>query len=156
MRRLSHRSSPTPPPLMLNSPPNTPWLPSNNVPYPSSNRFRRHPRRCLAIFAVVALLFLFFLRSSRTEDAPEPVWLPPPPLSGQPSNLPTYYEWYEKEKAMPQHEITLSYPQGREGRYLWIANHVVGTYIPVAFCLFPTRPHSCGQPLGGAMPCRKP
>lgn len=26
---------------------------------------------------------------------------------------------------MPQHEITLSYPQGREGRYLWIANHVV-------------------------------
>ena len=34
---------------------------------------------------------------------------------------------------MPQHEVTLSYPQGREGRYLWISNHVVGAWIPIAF-----------------------
>ncbi|KAI0360624.1 hypothetical protein OH77DRAFT_704927 [Trametes cingulata] len=36
---------------------------------------------------------------------------------------PLYSRFHEAELALPQHNVSLPFPEGREGRYLWVANH---------------------------------
>ncbi|KAI0635224.1 hypothetical protein C8Q77DRAFT_1106760 [Trametes polyzona] len=36
---------------------------------------------------------------------------------------PLYSRFHEAELALPQHDASLPFPEGREGRYLWVANH---------------------------------
>ncbi|KAI0646357.1 hypothetical protein C8Q79DRAFT_1050023 [Trametes meyenii] len=36
---------------------------------------------------------------------------------------PLYSRFHEAELALPQHNVSLPFPEGREGKYLWIANH---------------------------------
>lgn len=40
---------------------------------------------------------------------------------------PSYYEWHEREKAMPQNNLDLPTPQGKRGRYLRFKNHLAST-----------------------------
>ncbi|KAI0288655.1 hypothetical protein BC826DRAFT_915561 [Russula brevipes] len=42
------------------------------------------------------------------------------------TNPPRFYEWYEREKKLPQNNPDLPYPQGREGRYIRFANQIRG------------------------------
>ncbi|THH18168.1 hypothetical protein EW146_g2770 [Bondarzewia mesenterica] len=114
----------------------TPSLRSNNLPCPATSpasastahrrtsSLPRRPLRCLSITVLLFLAAFLLLRSYRTEDASSTIWLPPP-LTVRPSLPPNYYDWYEREKQLPQHDVSLPYPQGREGKYLWIANHIV-------------------------------
>lgn len=47
-------------------------------------------------------------------------------LRGDPPN---YYEWYEREKALPQNNMSLPPPQGRKGRYIHFKNHLASERI---------------------------
>ncbi|KAI0061373.1 hypothetical protein BV25DRAFT_1826885 [Artomyces pyxidatus] len=47
---------------------------------------------------------------------PRPTWTTPLP--------PNFYNWHDREKALPQHNMDLPAPQGRHGRYIWFANNV--------------------------------
>ncbi|KAF8496238.1 hypothetical protein F5888DRAFT_1794754 [Russula emetica] len=40
------------------------------------------------------------------------------------SNPPRFYEWHDREKRLPQHDVNLPFPQGREGRYIRFTNQV--------------------------------
>jgi hypothetical protein len=80
----------------------------------------------LFVFGAIALLFrLNHLSSSIQNDLlivlqdllqPEG-WYPP-----------RFYEWHDREKQLPQHDLDLPYPQGREGRYIRFSNHVWGAF----------------------------
>lgn len=41
---------------------------------------------------------------------------------------PLYEEWHERERHLPQHNLSLPYPEGAYGEYLYASNHVWGTY----------------------------
>jgi hypothetical protein len=40
---------------------------------------------------------------------------------------PLYGEYRLRELALPQHNLDLPSPEGRDGKYLWISEHVRGT-----------------------------
>ncbi len=118
------------PPLMLPAPvtgsmekrPSSPFRPRAILP----RRFRAHFLGLLFL-ATVAFFFHYRHSSSSTVD---PDLLPflrglPKPEGGR--NPPRFYEWHDREKRLPQHDVNLPFPQGREGRYIRFANQVRGT-----------------------------
>ena len=41
---------------------------------------------------------------------------------------PTYERFYEIERNYPQHDVSLPYPEGKDGRFLWISNQHDGQF----------------------------
>lgn len=79
---------------------------------------RRYTR--IAFFALVALAVLALFRTTSTadivpyvEDLPEFHIYPP-----------LYEKYHARELQLPQHDPDLPLPEGREGKYIWMANHV--------------------------------
>ncbi|KAI0330284.1 hypothetical protein GY45DRAFT_1323824 [Cubamyces sp. BRFM 1775] len=67
---------------------------------------RRRLRTCLIVLSLLvasAIAAFFYVLS-----------IPLPPL---------YSRFHEAELRLPQHNVSLSSPEGRDGKYLWIANH---------------------------------
>ena len=50
-------------------------------------------------------------------------------LTGSPDYPPDYAEWHKIEEALPQHNQNLSFPEGKEGRYVYFSEHVKSTSI---------------------------
>ena len=48
-------------------------------------------------------------------------------LTSSPGYPPNYTEWHEIEEALPQHNQNLSFPEGKEGRYVYFSEHVKST-----------------------------
>lgn len=71
---------------------------------------RRYLKFLVAVFLLLALSYVSWLW--RVDDLP-----------------PTYEAWRTKEKKLPQHNAWLPFPQGREGKYLYMANHVIRAHI---------------------------
>ena len=46
--------------------------------------------------------------------------------SAEPRFPPLFPEYHQRELDLPQHNPNLPLPEGKNGKYLWIANHVVG------------------------------
>lgn len=69
----------------------------------------------LAIFLV--FLGTLYLRSGILIGANE---------SNSSSYPSTYLEFYEQERALPQHNASLSFPEGENGRFMWISNQIWG------------------------------
>ena len=96
-----------------------------------SSPFRPHatlPRRLrghfFALLVLAAIAFFFHHTYFSTPPAPKDILfyldgLPQPEGGEQP---PRFYEWHDREKSLPQHDLNLPYPQGREGRYIRFAN----------------------------------
>ena len=40
---------------------------------------------------------------------------------------PVYQKYYDAEKQLPQHDASLPFPEGRNGRYLWVSTQMWGT-----------------------------
>jgi hypothetical protein len=89
-------------------------------------RFRVPFFGLLVLGAIVVLFRLNHLSSYTPNDLfivfkdllkPEEGWYPP-----------RFCEWHDQEKRLPQHDLDLPYPQGREGRYLRFSNHVWGAF----------------------------
>ncbi|KAI0082141.1 hypothetical protein K474DRAFT_1634064 [Panus rudis PR-1116 ss-1] len=81
---------------------------------------RRNAKR---ITILLAIFFLFCTALLRLW----PPQLPTPIASLVDESLPPLYEQYHQEElGLPQHNPDLPFPEGREGRYVFIANHVYG------------------------------
>jgi len=82
----------------------------------------RHSRRKLLICFVICLFVLgVFLHRSY-----DPVPSPLPVLQAQcdpdpPSNWDKLYKW---EDGLPQHDVNLPFPEGKEGRYVYFHNQI--------------------------------
>jgi hypothetical protein len=94
------------------------------------------PRRLRASFfglLIIATIALFY-RQRHTPSPSDNILLYlqglPQPEGG--TGPPRFYEWYNREKQLPQHDPTLPYPQGREGRYIYFANQACCASFP--FC----------------------
>jgi hypothetical protein len=54
---------------------------------------------------------------------------PPSSLDELPNYPPNYTEWHEIEEALPQHNASLMFPEGKEGRYVYFSEHVKSAFI---------------------------
>ncbi|KZV76433.1 hypothetical protein PENSPDRAFT_747623 [Peniophora sp. CONT] len=87
---------------------------------PSSGLIPRRLQYILVFLALPACLWFLFLYSAdyaHVQKIPVSTF----ERGGEPPN---YYEWHEREKALPQNNVDLSAPQGKEGRYLRFKNHL--------------------------------
>lgn len=76
---------------------------------------RRWPR--LALFFTLLLSFALFLAAAWHFDAlPSHDDAPEAPEAPQDQALPDFHHLREYEKNLPQHNLDLPYPEGREGR----------------------------------------
>ncbi|KAA1478230.1 hypothetical protein DENSPDRAFT_809563 [Dentipellis sp. KUC8613] len=116
--------------------PTMPWSRADTLPYAERPRSRtptpttlprRHLRVLSFLFVCISFLGLFlFIYRQETPQAPH-IAVPLPLATPSESPLPPMFgEWYERERQFPQHNPDLPYPQGREGRYLYMANHLWG------------------------------
>ncbi|KAJ7069185.1 hypothetical protein C8F01DRAFT_1245395 [Mycena amicta] len=86
-------------------------------------------------WAVVLLLLVF---SSPFGGSTQPIPLPidppqpsstlaptdcPPPPPPPPRTPPLYEGYHAYERTLPQHDLSAAYPDGRDTKFLWIANH---------------------------------
>jgi len=95
----------------------------------------------LCVFGVLATLSLLY--GARWDDQFTPDWSPfapgPQPrnttpavdLASSPNYPPDYAEWHEIEEALPQHNQNLSFPEGKEGRYVYFSEHVKSASISI-------------------------
>ncbi|EMD32587.1 hypothetical protein CERSUDRAFT_161539 [Gelatoporia subvermispora B] len=82
---------------------------------------RRYAR--LALVALLSLLSFAFFHS--LDPIPQPVAHTLNTTHEDVHPFPPLYEaWHARELALPQHNVDLPFPEGREGRYLWMSNHV--------------------------------
>ena len=56
--------------------------------------------------------------------------LPAVSLADSPNYPPDYEKWHEVEEALPQHNVNSTFPEGKEGRYVYFSEHVKSTFIP--------------------------
>ncbi|KAI0277581.1 hypothetical protein BGY98DRAFT_979166 [Russula aff. rugulosa BPL654] len=91
----------------------TPFRPRSILP----RRFRGHFFGLLFL-ATIAFFFHYNRSSTSTSNSGDPDDLLsylhglPKPEGG--SDPPRFYEWHDREKGLPQHNVNLPYPQGRE------------------------------------------
>lgn len=86
---------------------------------------RRVSRTILFIFTVLAILTCLRIFVTLPQPDPQEEEVTPDPLFP-----PLYSKYHEAELAYPQHNPDLPYPEGREGKYIWMANHVHGELYP--------------------------
>jgi hypothetical protein len=89
----------------------------------SSNLSRRSSRLLIFILCVLAFLGFYALDS--------PSWFPILNLLllNDNNRLPPLYPNYRlNELALPQHNLNISHPEARHGKYLWISDHTHGTH----------------------------
>jgi len=86
---------------------------------------RRWTRFALAVAVAVAMLLvvraIVQFRASRWQGSEHTNDIP----SSEPLFPPLYPEYHQMELDLPQHNLNLPPPEGKNGKYLWIANHVV-------------------------------
>ena len=105
------------------------------VPVPSISTVPRRTRGFFLIFIIIALALFYFHVIDISTGTTVPDDLAPflqglPPSEGG-SLPPRFYEWHEREKRLPQHNLELPYPQGREGRYIRFSNQIFGAHTPL-------------------------
>lgn len=106
-------------------------LPSNNSnnngkssnPSPLHRIARRITCRRAALLALVALPLLAWLICRSYPEQVENMMLR---MKGK--IPPTYERFYELERAYPQHDESLPWPEGENGRYLWVSNQHWGEH----------------------------
>lgn len=94
--------------------PDSPILPTKSLsPRRSAVGFpKRYARLCFLLLSSLAV-FSFFYGFDRTEK-----------VLGLYRYPPRYEQYHEREATLPQHNLDLPYPEGRDAKYFWAANHV--------------------------------
>src|SRR5216684_4937602 len=117
-----------PAPVSLEKRPSSPFRPHAILP----RRFRGH---FFGLLFLAAVAFFFHYNQPPTPTSTPAAensddilallrGLPKPEGGRKP---PRFYEWHDREKLLPQHDVNLPYPQGREGRYIRFTNQVCCT-----------------------------
>jgi hypothetical protein len=113
---------PAPVTVSLEKRPPSPFRPRAILP----RRLRGHFFGLL--FLATIALFFHYNKPSTAENLDDVLaflrGLPKPEGGSKP---PRFYEWHDREKLLPQHDVNLPYPQGREGRYIRFTNQVCCT-----------------------------
>ena len=52
-------------------------------------------------------------------------------LTSSPDYPPDYAEWHKIEEALPQHNQSLPFPEGKDGRYVYFSEHVKSASVRV-------------------------
>lgn len=89
----------------------------------STSRILRRRCRLLVILFLSSLALLWFYSHSRHtgEDLPASEEIPAD------HSLPPLYEAYhDYERHLPQHNLSLPFPEGRDAKFFWAPNHVTG------------------------------
>ncbi|KAG2346858.1 hypothetical protein BDR05DRAFT_877897 [Suillus weaverae] len=99
-------------------------LPLSNSDMKSASRFSL-TRRCTRLLTglILVCLFLFFSRTKTTV----PSWLQEQSLVEKHSLPPLYEEYHDYERHLPQHNLSLPFPEGRDAKFFWAANHVTNS-----------------------------
>ena len=95
---------------------NSPTLPTKSFPSTSSVFVPRRYAR-LVLLGLLSLCALVFLYYRQARDASG--FLIPP----------RYEKYHEYEENLPQHNLDLPYPEGRDAKYFWASNHVTRAYL---------------------------
>ena len=69
--------------------------------------------------------------------AQKPPSTPGASLASLPDYPPDYAEWHKLEEALPQHNQSLSFPEGRGGRYVYFSEHVKSASIRIPISILP-------------------
>ena len=92
-------------------------------PFRPRRIFRCHVRIPFSLLVIIATT-VFLYRRLRTPPPSDDILFHlqglPQPEGG--TDPPRFYGWHDREKELPQHDLALPYPQGREGRYIYFAN----------------------------------
>ncbi|KAI6108778.1 hypothetical protein EDD16DRAFT_1694730 [Pisolithus croceorrhizus] len=93
---------------------------------PSRPYFTKRSARVLLILALVSCaLVVFRLGHSTRDDASQYLYLGAMEDNSTENGLPPLYESYhDYERHLPQHNLSLPYPEGRDAKFFWAANHV--------------------------------
>lgn len=71
---------------------------------------------------VIVCLFLFIPRTKTV-----PSWLQEKSYAERHSLPPLYEQYHDYERHLPQHNLSLPFPEGRDAKFLWAANHVISS-----------------------------
>ena len=94
----------------------------------TSLRDARLPRRVSRLLVTLMVTLTFLGLYSLLEFEGEG-WVPTNLPWQQKDRLPPLYPEYRlSELALPQHNLDLPYPEGRNGKYIWISEHVRGMF----------------------------
>ena len=88
----------------------------------TSFRNGRLPRRVTRLLVSI-LVSLAFLGLYSLLEFDDDSWTPSN-LPWQERLPPLYRKYRLRELALPQHNLDLPYPEGRDGKYLWMSEHV--------------------------------
>lgn len=114
---------------------------------PSTSRI---PKRCcrLLVFLFLSFSALVWLYTQRPgEDSPSSE------VDAPHHSLPPLYEAYhDYERRLPQHNLSLPFPEGRDAKFFWAPNHVTGEH-PFCLLIWATG-LNLSQPRDGETPCR--
>lgn len=76
------------------------------------------------IFAFSVLATLSFFYDVGWDNAQATHDMSPVNLTSSPDYPPDYAQWHKLEEALPQHNQSLPFPEGEEGRYVYFSEHV--------------------------------
>lgn len=97
-------------------------------------RDARLPRRLSRLLASTFVCLSFLGLYSLLEFEPG-TWVPAN-LPWKQRLPPLYSEYRLHELALPQHNLDLPHPEGRNGKYLWISEHVRGMFHDISILRF--------------------
>lgn len=84
----------------------------------------RRPKRCCRLLVILFLsswALVWFYSRHTGEDLPASEEIP------SDHALPPLYEAYhDYERHLPQHNLSLPFPEGRDAKFFWAPNHVIG------------------------------
>ena len=104
----------------------------------------------LCVFGVLTIISLFYgvgLDAVRLTRDWSPFAQSPQPhntstsavdLTSSPDYPPDYAGWHKIEEALPQHNQNLSFPEGKEGRYVYFSEHVKSASILILSIALPS------------------
>lgn len=110
----------------MGSRPNSPILPTKNPsPRRPSSGGVGFPKRHVRVAFLVLVFLSAFALFHWCEKKPEPQVVNDLPK-------PRLYETFHKHEAnLPQHNLDLPYPEGRDAKFFWASNHVTGVFDPL-------------------------
>ncbi|KAH7924135.1 hypothetical protein BV22DRAFT_1013901 [Leucogyrophana mollusca] len=99
----------------------SPVLPINSSDTRLSSRLTLTKRCTRLLVGLLAVFWLFVFFYWRGGDQ-----LLPEEILGSHSLPPLYEAYNDYERHLPQHNLSLPYPEGRDAKFFWAANHVTG------------------------------
>ena len=117
MRTFTHKHS-----RSLGKNPVLPLKHSDSRPPPR----QYYTKRCCRVILLLVTLWVFVLLSPRQPPTQDWTQLREAEDNSRTRLPPLYESYHDYERHLPQHNLSLPYPEGRDAKFFWAANHVHG------------------------------